>query len=552
MRKVLCSIILAAVCGNSHAQQTVGLFTQTAGSEDGYVLFAPMMNDSTYLIDKCGREIHSWGSTHKPGQSAYLLDDGSLMRPGSNNNPIFTAGGNGGVVEHIGWNSNLLWQYVISDSNQCQHHDICPLPNGNVLVIAWERKTVADAVAAGRDPSLLGTELWSEQLLELQPIGTDSANIVWQWHAWDHLVQDYDNTKNNYGTVTDHPELINMNYYTGQATNSDWLHMNAIAYNAALDQVMVSIHNFDEIWIIDHSTTTAEAAGHSGGTHNKGGDLLYRWGNPAAYDRGTVADRKLFGQHNAHWIAGGLPDSGKIMIFNNGNGRQPVNYSSVDIIIPPVDNNGDYSISGSQPYLPNSADWSYTAANPTDFYAMNISGAQRLANGNTLICNGPAGTFFEVDSSGNTVWKYVNPISNTGAISQGSPATQNLAFRCTLYPPTYAGFANHTLTPGAPLEQNPLSYTCYTAGINNTKQADAGIRVVNPFDKQIVLQSTVDITDANIKLLNLTGAVCKSWDTTIKAGQNTLDIGNDLPQGIYLLCIRSNDLRLNIKLVKVN
>lgn len=552
MKNILCALIIACIYSSAHAQQTVGLFTQANGSEDGYVLFAPMMSTSTYLIDKCGKELHSWSSTHKPGQSVYLLEDGTLMRPGSTNNLVFTAGGSGGIIEQFDWNSNLLWSYTISDTLQCQHHDICPLPNGNILAIAWERKTITEAINAGRDPALTGTDFWSEQILELQPIGTNSANIVWEWHAWDHLVQDHDNSKNNYGTVSDHPELVNINHYSGQATNSDWLHMNAIAYNPALDQVMVSLHNFNEIWIIDHSTTTAEAASHTGGTHNKGGDLLYRWGNPAAYDRGTAADRKLFGQHNARWIEGGLPDPGKIMIFNNGNGRQPANYSSVDIIVPPVDNNGDYSITGSQPYEPANIYWSYADPTPTDFYAMNISGAQRLANGNTLICNGPAGTFFEVDSMGSTVWKYVNPINNTGAISQGSPATQNLVFRCSLYPVSYPGFANQTLTPGAPLEQNPLSYTCSTTGLAVATLPGQNIQAINPFDRDIVIQSESGIKDAHAVLLSISGVVCKVWnDIDIQPGRNVLATATDLPAGMYLLSIRNGSINVNLKLSKI-
>ena len=65
-----------------------------------------------------------------------------------------------------------------------------------------------------------------------------------------------------------------------------------------LDQIVLSNHNLSEIWIIDHSTTTLEAASHSGGNSGKGGDLLYRWGNPQAYDQGTGADQLL--NHQQH------------------------------------------------------------------------------------------------------------------------------------------------------------------------------------------------------------------------------------------------------------
>ena len=124
--------------------------------------------------------------------------------------------------------------------------------------------------------------------------------------------------------------------------NADWTHINAVAYNADLDQIVISVHAFSEIWIIDHSTTTEEAAGHTGGKRGKGGDLLYRWGNPRAYRAGTNVDQKLFVQHNAHWIPKGLPGEGHMLVFNNGNRRPDGAYSSVDEIVLPVKSDGTY------------------------------------------------------------------------------------------------------------------------------------------------------------------------------------------------------------------
>jgi hypothetical protein len=231
--------------------------------------------------------------------------------------------------------------------------------------------------------------------------------------VWDHLVQDYDPTKSNYGIVSDHPELIDVNYSAGgQPGGADWNHINSIDYNADLDQILLSVHNFSEVWIIDHATSTAQAAGPAG-------DLLYRWGNPQAYDGGTAADQQLFGQHDAQWIPEGCPGAGNILVFNNGTGRPGGNYSSIDEIVTPVDGSGDYAS-----YGPAAPAWTYTAANPADFYAERISGAQRLSNGNTLICDGVAGTFFEVTPTGETVWTY--------ELGQE-------VFRVTRYPSSYAG-----------------------------------------------------------------------------------------------------------------
>src|ERR1043165_3738639 len=92
----------------TQAQQTVGLFSRTPASQDGYVLFAPITSNTTYLIDKCGKSVHTWASTHHPGQSVYLLPDGNLLRPASANNSTFTSGGSGGIIELMHWNSNML------------------------------------------------------------------------------------------------------------------------------------------------------------------------------------------------------------------------------------------------------------------------------------------------------------------------------------------------------------------------------------------------------------------------------------------------------------
>src|SRR5262249_47592681 len=108
--------------------------------------------------------------------------------------------------------------------------------------------------------------------------------------------------------------------------NPDWMHINAVAYNAELDQVVLSSPNFCEIWIIDHGTTSEEARGHTGGHWGKGGDLLYRWGNPQAYRKGSNGEQRLFFQHNIQWIPPGLRGEGHLLVFNNGGRRKPLEY----------------------------------------------------------------------------------------------------------------------------------------------------------------------------------------------------------------------------------
>jgi hypothetical protein len=373
----------------------------------GRILFAPMYSFDTYLIDYTGAVNHSWESSFFPGEAVCWLGNGTILR--TIKTKEFGLGGSGGGVQKVEWDGEVTWDFRYDTNGDLSHHDIKVLPNGNVIMIAWETKTNQDAIDFGRDPTtLVGDAFMPLHIIEVHQTGPTTGEIVWEWHAWDHLIQDYDSSKENYGMVNQHPELIDINY-GGELVKSDWLHANSIDYNEYFDQILVSIRNFNEIWVIDHSTTTEEAAGHTGGNSGKGGDLLYRWGNPVAYKRGTADDQKLFGQHDATWIKNGCPGAGDILVFNNGVDRPTGTYSTVDEILPPVDAQGSYYIGHDQPYGPNILQWSYIANPPPSFFSNGVSGAERLKDGDTLICNGVEGEFFEVTPDGATVWQYVNP-----------------------------------------------------------------------------------------------------------------------------------------------
>jgi hypothetical protein len=186
--------------------------------------------------------------------------------------------------------------------------------------------------------------------------------------------------------------------------------------------------------------------------------LLYRWGNPQSYQRGTQADQKLFLQHDARWIEPGFAGAGQIMIFNNGRGRQGGDYSSVDVMNPPLGEDGTYELAEGAVFGPSEASWSYAGVGNDAFFARNISGAHRLSNGNTLVCDGPAGAFREVTPEGERVWDYVNPVVLDAIVAQGNPipanqrGQENTVFRATRYSPDYPGLMGHVLTPGGTLE----------------------------------------------------------------------------------------------------
>ncbi len=456
----LLSILLGGIlmmANNLNAQQTIGLFHYSETASEGYTLFAPLPDKNTYLIDNCGNQVHMWSSNRRPGESAYLLENGHLIRAGVAANDLFNAGGKGGIIQEFDWEGNIVWSYTYNNDSVRQHHDFEVLPNGNVLILAWEGFTIAEAEAAGRDPSKINPiGLWGEHLIEVDPT-TDE--IVWEWHVWDHLIQDFDASKANYGTVEDHPELWDINYISLNVVSADWLHFNSVDYHPALDQIMLSSRALSEIYVIDHSTTTAEAASHTGGNSGRGGDILFRWGNPAAYRAGTEEDQTLFVQHDTHWIPEGLPDAGKVMIFNNGAGRPDGNYSSIDILELPLNTSGTYDLVLGNAYGPSSPFWTYTAPEPTDFFSSKLSGAQQMPNGNTLICEG-WGRFSEVTNNGDMVWEYINPVSNLGIMSQGDALSNNGVFRAYRYPLNFAGFQGKDLSPSGPIELNPLPSTC--------------------------------------------------------------------------------------------
>jgi len=386
----------------------------------GSVLFSQSQGQGpskTILLNNLEQKVKIWNHAESAIGVPHLNTDGSIILQLKSSDHYFgnTRGPIGGVFKKLDYSGDIKWSFDFYNENYHPHHDFEILPNGNILTIGWEKKSFSEGINAGRIN--IENEIWPLVIHEIEPSIEGDIEIIWKWHLWDHLIQDHDSSLNNYGIIKNHPELININI--GEFTNlsdGDWLHTNAIAYNEQLDQIIISSRHLSEIFIIDHSTTIEQASEHTGGNSNKGGDILFRWGNPINYGRGTINDQKLNAQHGAHWIPHDFPGGGNIIIFNNnpsdatGTNNQFGNSSVVELA-PPIDGEGNYIISDSLSFGPIDYEWEYGGDNT--FFSHFQSGAYRLLNGNTIVTSTQEKNIFEIDSLGNKVWEYDLELSDT-------------------------------------------------------------------------------------------------------------------------------------------
>lgn len=466
----LLSILFISQLGSSQ-DQTVGvnIFDEDEAME-GYIFFTPNSSNRAYIVDNCGYVINEYIRGNRPGFSAYLLDNGLMLRANKVNNASFNQASTGGQVELVDWDNNTVWSYEFNTSQYIQHHDISIMPNGNILIPGWERISVTQQIEYGkRSDNVSIPDLWGEFIWEIKPIGTNDIEIVWKWHLQDHFIQDFDSSKENFGAISENIGKVDINYKGPGAwhqisNDEDWWHCNAIDYNEELDQIVLNSRNNNETWIIDHSTTTEEAAGSTGGRSGHGGDLIFRWGNPEAYDNGSSFDLRMYGSHGHYWIEDGLPNAGKIMYFNNGDDRPEGYYSTIEMLELTPDESGNYPMDSNGRYLPSQSELAYKAPQPFDFVSYYLSNARQLENGNLFINEGGEGRYFEVNEDNEIVWQYINPVSFFGNSQQGeNPPNSNSSFRAYKFPLDHPAFVGKDLTPQYLLEgedgrfcENPL------------------------------------------------------------------------------------------------
>lgn len=438
---------VSAIVSLAQEEPAVGLIQNAEGALDGYTLAPADEDQRIYLLDNDGRLINQWDLDRRV-REAHLLPNGNIMVAtrtveGEVDNEYWADfRGATGTLFELTWDGEIVWEYSLDDPKLLLHHGISIMPNGNILIIAWSYRTLDEALEKGLNVEIYGDSDYIAPDV-IYEIDYETKEIVWAWDTWDHTIQNFDAELPNYGEPVDNPGRIDINYHELAIKNDgpkaqDWLHTNAVDYNPELDQILVSVRRFDEVWIIDHDTTTEEAAGPAG-------DILYRWGNDFAYGATDNIDERVFyNQHDVQWVDAGNPGEGNLILFNNREVSDSGEFSAIVEFTPSLNADGTYTMTDGV-YGPEDVAWRYAA---DGFFSRNISGVQRLPNGNTLIIEGRDGRVFEVTPEGEVVWNYVVPSETVE-----ERVFENV-FRARKYPADHPGFEGHDLTPGDYLVEN--------------------------------------------------------------------------------------------------
>ncbi|MBS1792969.1 MAG: aryl-sulfate sulfotransferase [Acidobacteria bacterium] len=450
-------------------------FWDSSAAYNGYTLLSAGGN--AYLIDMTGRVAHSWPGAVDPR----LLDNGNLFDSATN------VGGAGGFRE-TDWNGNVAWQYFETRSGYHPHGDFARIYNPKLhapttLYLVNKDLTHDLCIAAGCDPAhgpYDGAQI--DTIVEVDMQG----NVVWEWSFFDHAVQDVDAAKANYvgngRTIADYPGRINLNL-PGRPVRADWLDCNSIDYNQSLDQIVVNSRQ-GEFYVIDHGNTflAGNPAGSIALAASRTGDFLYRFGDPARYAQGsppsvrtnwesaTNGNKQIGASGSVRWIPAGRPGAGHFLVFNNNQYLfQRTAQSYVVEINPYLDAAGtdtgsyvnppaagystwtfDHDTHKSNQLLSKQVVWQYGSVGNLTLFSHFGSSAERLPNGNTLICATAQGYLVEVTAAGQVVWEYISPVTTGGiARSLGDrwPMT-NAVPRAARYGADFAGLAGRDLTPG--------------------------------------------------------------------------------------------------------
>jgi len=166
-----------------------------------------------------------------------------------------------------------------------------------------------------------------------------------------------------------------------QDPRDEWTHANGLA-ELPNGNIIVSFRQISTVIIIDRKTA----------------EIIWKLGAPP-----------LSGQHAPMPLT-----NGNLLLFDNGPHRLDHTMPFSRVI--------EVDLSTKQIV------WKYQERREHEFFSPRISNAQRLPNGNTLVCEGDFGRLFEVTREGELVWEYVNPF-----FGEGPNGFNNRVFRAYRY-----------------------------------------------------------------------------------------------------------------------
>jgi hypothetical protein len=326
----------------------------------GYNLHCLRTEGQAVLMDMDGNEVHRWtqeAAIERGWPYGVILGNGDFI----------TYREDFGLIR-LDWNSNILWRVAMG-----VHHEIWPLPDGSFYALVRRTRKHRGLTIRISDITLFSGE----------------GQVLEAWSAYDNLehIKRALDTRSFFDTVLDSLEASGTRIAdldtlppavhrakTGGRTMYDYFHMNTVSVlpdtrlgredpRFRAGNLLTCFRNVNQIAVLDRDSM----------------EIVWAWG-----------EGRLEWPHHPTML-----DNGNILIFDNGVVRQ---FSRVIELNPVTER----------------VEWEYVGDPPETFYSRTRGSAQRLPNGNTLICEGDRGRCLEVTREGEVVWEWLNPMTQDG------------------------------------------------------------------------------------------------------------------------------------------